>query len=150
MRISDWSSDVCSSDLGKSAANGGGGVELGDVSRQLAAIGRHAGRRALFNLHGAYSKDTRGRYVPRVCCGRLERDVGSDDERGRMPHGNVYRRHGADEHATATVGRLRVGINKNVNLRPHAEQRSEEHTSELQSLMRISYAVFCLNKKKYT
>src|SRR3546814_1233817 len=29
----------------------------------------------------------------------------------------------------------------------HAEQRSEEHTSELQSLMRISYAVFCLKKK---
>src|SRR3546814_8712420 len=37
---------------------------------------------------------------------------------------------------------------------PHREQseptfRSEEHTSELQSLMRISYAVFCLKKKKY-
>src|SRR3546814_5671624 len=30
-----------------------------------------------------------------------------------------------------------------------AEVRSEEHTSELQSLMRISYAVFCLKKKKY-
>src|SRR3546814_6499689 len=30
----------------------------------------------------------------------------------------------------------------------HAERRSEEHTSELQSLMRISYAVFCLKKKK--
>src|SRR3546814_9122596 len=30
----------------------------------------------------------------------------------------------------------------------HHEQRSEEHTSELQSLMRISYAVFCLQKKK--
>src|SRR3546814_1816462 len=30
----------------------------------------------------------------------------------------------------------------------HAEGRSEEHTSELQSLMRISYAVFCLKKKK--
>src|SRR3546814_3290238 len=30
------------------------------------------------------------------------------------------------------------------------EIRSEEHTSELQSLMRISYAVFCLKKKKYT
>src|SRR3546814_10615694 len=30
------------------------------------------------------------------------------------------------------------------------EDRSEEHTSELQSLMRISYAVFCLKKKKYT
>src|SRR3546814_10304710 len=39
---------------------------------------------------------------------------------------------------------------------PHEEvdhsvaRRSEEHTSELQSLMRISYAVFCLKKKKYT
>src|SRR3546814_20735036 len=31
-----------------------------------------------------------------------------------------------------------------------AEKRSEEHTSELQSLMRISYAVFCLKKKKHT
>src|SRR3546814_3898509 len=34
---------------------------------------------------------------------------------------------------------------------PHArDRRSEEHTSELQSLMRISYAVFCLKKKKHT
>src|SRR3546814_10188867 len=33
---------------------------------------------------------------------------------------------------------------------PQAAVRSEEHTSELQSLMRISYAVFCLKKKKYT
>src|SRR3546814_1796947 len=32
----------------------------------------------------------------------------------------------------------------------HLERRSEEHTSELQSLMRISYAVFCLKKKKPT
>src|SRR3546814_4865577 len=31
----------------------------------------------------------------------------------------------------------------------HTPERSEEHTSELQSLMRISYAVFCLKKKKY-
>src|SRR3546814_4954977 len=33
-------------------------------------------------------------------------------------------------------------------LHPHQSRRSEEHTSELQSLMRISYAVFCLKKKK--
>src|SRR3546814_5569788 len=41
---------------------------------------------------------------------------------------------------------------KNTNtliLRGLAKVRSEEHTSELQSLMRISYAVFCLKKKKY-
>src|SRR3546814_5328416 len=36
------------------------------------------------------------------------------------------------------------------HLRPGRDLRSEEHTSELQSLMRISYAVFCLNKKKHT
>src|SRR3546814_10380864 len=34
-------------------------------------------------------------------------------------------------------------------LAPGAVRRSEEHTSELQSLMRISYAVFCLKKKTY-
>src|SRR3546814_1995692 len=41
----------------------------------------------------------------------------------------------------------------NAKLKPSsaaANMRSEEHTSELQSLMRISYAVFCLKKKKQT
>src|SRR3546814_7191115 len=40
----------------------------------------------------------------------------------------------------------------NANFYPHVpdHERSEEHTSELQSLMRISYAVFCLNKKTTT
>src|SRR3546814_2371430 len=42
---------------------------------------------------------------------------------------------------------MRVGKRDFDDLRPCA-LRSEEHTSELQSLMRISYAVFCLNKKK--
>src|SRR3546814_4767265 len=38
-------------------------------------------------------------------------------------------------------------ISNAIKYTPHG--RSEEHTSELQSLMRISYAVFCLKKKKY-
>src|SRR3546814_9925898 len=37
-----------------------------------------------------------------------------------------------------------------VLIQPMVPERSEEHTSELQSLMRISYAVFCLKKKKTT
>src|SRR3546814_2830035 len=37
-----------------------------------------------------------------------------------------------------------------IAVRSSTTKRSEEHTSELQSLMRISYAVFCLKKKKYT
>src|SRR3546814_4610383 len=43
---------------------------------------------------------------------------------------------------------LRVVLADDVG--QHVETRSEEHTSELQSLMRISYAVFCLKKKKKT
>src|SRR3546814_1541047 len=39
---------------------------------------------------------------------------------------------------------------REVVLRDKPDARSEEHTSELQSLMRISYAVFCLKKKKYS
>src|SRR3546814_8999822 len=44
----------------------------------------------------------------------------------------------------ASVGKLVCGVHSVEGLR----SRSEEHTSELQSLMRISYAVFCLKKKK--
>src|SRR3546814_9363353 len=46
--------------------------------------------------------------------------------------------------ASETPSRARISVSP---LR-YARQRSEEHTSELQSLMRISYAVFCLQKKK--
>src|SRR3546814_7332646 len=51
------------------------------------------------------------------------------------------------------AGRVLGGVQRGAagSLRPHPWQaRSEEHTSELQSLMRISYAVFCLKKKKHT
>src|SRR3546814_8574179 len=41
-----------------------------------------------------------------------------------------------------------IGRDERTGIERHVDQRSEEHTSELQSLMRISYAVFCLKKKK--
>src|SRR3546814_10272657 len=44
----------------------------------------------------------------------------------------------------------RMMMNSDVSGGPLTGIRSEEHTSELQSLMRISYAVFCLNKKNTT
>src|SRR3546814_5523508 len=88
MRISDWSSDVCSSDL--ITAN----------RKASHAVLRHRFR--------------------------------DRPQRGRQRH----RRHAArDRHALRLQG-LQV------------LHRSEEHTSELQSLMRISYAVFCLKKKR--
>src|SRR3546814_9252850 len=62
-----------------------------------------------------------------------------------------------DEHQVelATLGGLRqlaimLDVETGIRLRVGMSPRSEEHTSELQSLMRISYAVFCLKKKKVT
>src|SRR3546814_949340 len=48
---------------------------------------------------------------------------------------------------TTPIFKLERWILAKVLQLPSTDQRSEEHTSELQSLMRISYAVFCLNKK---
>src|SRR3546814_9223708 len=53
----------------------------------------------------------------------------------------------AERHAERVAGN-RADVVRAAPLGWHAQPRSEEHTSELQSLMRISYAVFCLNKKK--
>src|SRR3546814_3005891 len=50
----------------------------------------------------------------------------------------------------ATHGMLRVGDTRPITRGSANGRRSEEHTSELQSLMRNSYAVFCLKKKKST
>src|SRR3546814_3577124 len=55
-----------------------------------------------------------------------------------VSHRHEPQPHGADKY------RLRIGLIREI----YARWRSEEHTSELQSLMRISYAVFCLKKKK--
>src|SRR3546814_2951960 len=51
--------------------------------------------------------------------------------------------------ALAVEKSLRVSLEQERNLLLQRIERSEEHTSELQSLMRISYAVFCLKKKNY-
>src|SRR3546814_10590809 len=56
--------------------------------------------------------------------------------------------HGAQSGATAPVGRCCGAHQAGDCLAAVDRWRSEEHTSELQSLMRISYAVFCLKKKK--
>src|SRR3546814_5232536 len=56
-----------------------------------------------------------------------------------------------DRHHVLTSLLLRQTKNRlHIALVLAVEERSEEHTSELQSLMRISYAVFCLKKKRYT
>src|SRR3546814_8263971 len=63
-----------------------------------------------------------------------------------FPYTTLFRSHGVCFQASRRRS-CRPTPRKN-RPRPSASRRSEEHTSELQSLMRISYAVFCLKKKK--
>src|SRR3546814_5480631 len=67
--------------------------------------------------------------------------------------GRRWRSHGSrlGAHAARLQGRAELRQRqRRLLLRPDPGGRSEEHTSELQSLMRISYAVFCLKKKTKT
>src|SRR3546814_3499400 len=116
MRISDWSSDVCSSDLLAAAA-----VAVQAVARSLARA-RRAGAVAAGDLRAG------GAVL--------------HDERRQARHVHPAGAADAGAGGGAVPGRIARA--------PRRARRSEEHTSELQSLMRISYAVFCLKKKKNT
>src|SRR3546814_3310614 len=72
-------------------------------------------------------------------------DGAAQADRARQPRDLSRQRAGAGDgkgQSNRNRDRTRLGAAR------HAGERSEEHTSELQSLMRISYAVFCLKKKK--
>src|SRR3546814_5460609 len=64
----------------------------------------------------------------------------AEESAGRLAPEDILRARGIGHE----IGRIRLPAFELAD----AERRSEEHTSELQSLMRISYAVFCLKKKK--
>src|SRR3546814_6382923 len=116
MRISDWSSDVCSADLGTCRI---AAADAGPSQRHERAGRRRLRRRA---GHGA-GTDSDRHFAQRS--GKRSPELEADDA-GCAPARRQLQR----EPEFAARG------------------RSEEHTSELQSLMRISYAVFCLKKKK--
>src|SRR3546814_6381328 len=113
MRISDWSSDVCSSDL------------------------RDAGLRPRVRQAPWSETDPAAHAVQdtgkAAAVAGVDLDFGAHAGAQRRCIGRQFQPH-ADRHALH-------------HLDPVAAGRSEEHTSELQSLMRISYAVFCLKKK---
>src|SRR3546814_8318915 len=124
MRISDWSSDVCSSDL----------TEL-LVAAETAAGARVTADR-IFLIERLVSNLRVRRKNERL--GEVERGLGHEVD------------HAADA-LRVEVGGLRLGHLDAIEQLPRddverqaAGGRSEEHTSELPSLMRISYAVFCL------
>src|SRR3546814_8988782 len=109
MRISDWSSDVCSSDLW---------ADPGLLSRS----GLVSNPQSRIPNPGVENETTHPR--------RRHRRSRPDRLLAAVPH--------------------RFGRDARQGPAGHPAVRSEEHTSELQSLMRISYSVFCLKKKKKT
>src|SRR3546814_2238633 len=113
MRISDWSSDVCSSDL----------LAIDRLARFAEQPGRQC--RDARPRRGGGARTRLCRRPPRLVAPPQEQR----DDRAR-------------HHLPPRRGSQR---DQPVLFRA---ARSEEHTSELQSLMRISYAVFCLKKKK--
>src|SRR3546814_8606114 len=130
MRISDWSSDVCSSDL-VILANPPfkGSLDEEDVHRTLTATVKTKKTELLFVALILRMLKLGGRSATVVPDGVL---FGSSKAHLSL------RRKLVDENQLEGVISLPSGV-----FRPYAG-RSEEHPSELQSLMRISYAVFCL------
>src|SRR3546814_4916135 len=118
LRISDWNSDVCSSDL---------------ITVQVGVFG--AGGRMGSTVCAAVAADRECELVAAV-----------------DPHHEGIDLHlvarGADLPALTVAGDAEEFERAEVDVVVDFTHRSEEHTSELQSLMRISYAVFCLKKKK--
>src|SRR3546814_4419624 len=136
MRISDWSSDVCSSDLVLDLADRVGGL-VPRLVREV-GVGRHA-----VDLDAEALE--LGVVVGQVTelGGAYEGEVGRVEEHHRPLALEVLVGH-VHELALAEGGGLE-GLDLGVDER-HI-WRSEEHTSELQSLMRTSYSVFCLKTK---
>src|SRR3546814_4972833 len=112
MRISDWSSDVCSSDLGRAAT--------GTCPAGPSRVVRSASSQLPDPWSGTLNHASRAKSI----CKKTARLIAKS---GKLDY---YR--SPDNRSPPATWLF----------------RSEEHTSELQSLMRISYAVFCLKKKK--
>src|SRR3546814_10438169 len=126
MRISDWSSDVCSSDLVAVA-----------VQRELRSHAEQRRERDAFDQLPGVSVDL---VLQAGIARRFGRRRVVDRERAAVGHDQPL----PDDLRTRLAER---GFAVVAADQPRA-LRSEEHTSELQSLMRISYAVFCLKTKQ--
>src|SRR3546814_5112045 len=138
MRISDWSSDVCSSDLGNAALAQGDGFQ-----RDLAALSGSGGQA---QAPGAVPAEEH-----RLAVLQHDLAVGGDAAPGEALEDAVVVHDAVledlDQRGAAMLTRALQHF-RQVLLLGVDRARSEEHTSALQSLMRTSYAVFCLKKNR--
>src|SRR3546814_8620401 len=144
MRISDWSSDVCSSDLESVSFTGGPSVTI-KSHHNVGGLPERMNMKLVEPLRELFKDEVR----------LLGKELGLPDIFvGRHPFpgpGLAIRIPGEVSKERCDILRKADAIYleeiRNAGLYDAIWQRSEEHTSELQSLMRISYAVFCLKKK---
>src|SRR3546814_6230608 len=139
MRISDWSSDVCSSDLDPKIART---LEprAPHPTRRLAAIAKliDAGVPTQVNISPI---------IPAITDHEIEAIMAAAAEAGAIRASYILMRL-PFEVAPLFRAWLAAHYPDRADKVMHmVQERSEEHTSELQSLMRISYAVSCLKKK---
>src|SRR3546814_5084236 len=127
MRISDWSSDVCSSDLRSSSPANGTGNPHGSGSPHL----------------GIISEADTPAWRPRSTS-----PCSAQRPRQRDPFGHAHRFGAAGRGDVQPLARLYRADDALQALAQHL--RSEEHTSEPQSLMRTTFAVFCLKNTTIT
>src|SRR3546814_986175 len=173
-RISDWSSDVCSSDLhvlvqlavaegdqqhrDEADQDDRGHLEPDFADGGAESSGQRVGGRDARDADDDRTDEThgpRGQALLRQSAGAL---VGSIGQRGSIGSGHErspssVRVRGTTMSGTGSSRSILAAVEPRNSRRGCARRldpttRSEEHTSELQSLMRISYAVFCLKKKK--
>src|SRR3546814_6075381 len=157
MRIRDWSSAVCSSDLAQPAPIGVGEQRPRHLRmRQATGTGerlvgvRDEGHRIRVADLADHTHDRRARAVQlerievpgQVEAQPTERAVAVEGDEHEAPARQVTEETGYESQKIGGTGRPEDG-------RHLPTIRSEEHTSELQSLMRNSYAVFCFKKKKH-
>src|SRR3546814_4518612 len=165
MRISDWSSDVCSSDLCSASRWRACGPSARRRPRSTCSKARTStiSKSCASTIAATTRRCSAKRCTARSeCCDGGEKPLPSDPE-GAVEAGDgesgwfrddVVRPRALDHHAGRPVGgtdradRCNRRFHRRAGPVAGAVDRSEEHTSELQSLMRISYAVFCLKKKK--
>src|SRR3546814_4742967 len=143
MRISDWSSDVCSSDLLP-----GFEVILEAFLRATSGAVTKAASEFIVNLQIKLAPRLNRRQVwesfTHTCMELAQKDV-SDEYRNRVLV--ILTQFLQEIKKPQTQGSYVSAASGNRSEEQRLSVRSEEHTSELQSLMRISYAVFCLKNK---
>src|SRR3546814_7348410 len=136
MRISDWSSDVCSSDLGVAIRAGIPAVPRRSAERAWPPVRAQAALRTSWRARTGRTPTPSG---ARAGADEVWAGVRCRFARGQPMRGDDWC------NPLQCIPCLETEV-----ILAGRDPRSEEHTSELQSLMRNSYAVFCLKKKTNT